>query len=229
MAHAKPTLYYNWASEHAALPLVLLIESGHEHDVELKRVDMMKGEHKTPDFLAINPNGQVPAMVDGDLRLYESGALCRYLAIKYKSKLWPVDDLHHLGPIDVAYEHIRTGAWRTHADLLWLGTWAPMITKQPKDEVALKAKVEGMDKQLAHIDANFFKESDHHMVGKSQSLADVALVVMLYYTLRSSAVDISGHKKLSAWWHHQKGHHGYKQLDENVNQFAAHFGWKPIA
>jgi glutathione S-transferase len=40
----------------------------------------MKGEHLTPEFRAINPNARVPAIRDGDFVLFESAAICRYIA-----------------------------------------------------------------------------------------------------------------------------------------------------
>ena len=59
--------------------------------VEFRRVDLTKGEHKAPAFLAINPNGKVPALEDGDVRLWESAAIMCYLADRAGSSLWPKD------------------------------------------------------------------------------------------------------------------------------------------
>jgi glutathione S-transferase len=58
---------------------------------EKVRVHMDKGEHKTPAFLAINPNGKVPALVDGPLKLFESLAMVFHLGDRYgvPSGLWP--------------------------------------------------------------------------------------------------------------------------------------------
>ena len=42
--------------------------------VEWKRVDLARGEHKRPEYLAIDPNGKVPALVDGDVTLWEAPA-----------------------------------------------------------------------------------------------------------------------------------------------------------
>ncbi|MBD2242900.1 glutathione S-transferase family protein [Nostoc sp. FACHB-888] len=50
---------------------------------EFVKLDMQAGEHLKPEYLAINPVGKVPAIVDGDFQLWESGAILLYLADKY--------------------------------------------------------------------------------------------------------------------------------------------------
>lgn len=70
--------------------------SGHSHRVELLLsllkievesidIDLMKGEQKSPEFLVKNPNGQVPAIEDGSVTLWDSNAILVYLATKYDS------------------------------------------------------------------------------------------------------------------------------------------------
>ncbi|KAG5634673.1 hypothetical protein H0H81_001136 [Sphagnurus paluster] len=61
---------------------------------ELIEVDLMKGEHKAPQFLEKQPFGQVPYIDDDGFILYESRAICRYIATKYAdqgTKLIPTD------------------------------------------------------------------------------------------------------------------------------------------
>lgn len=50
------------------------------------------GDSKKPEYLAINPNGRVPTLVDDDLVLFESMAINLYLAKTYGGALWPASD-----------------------------------------------------------------------------------------------------------------------------------------
>jgi glutathione S-transferase len=59
-------------------PHVLLYEIG--VPFALKRVERMQGAHKRPDYLKLNPNGLIPVLVDDDLVLYETAAICLHLA-----------------------------------------------------------------------------------------------------------------------------------------------------
>lgn len=70
--------------------------SGHSHRVELflsllslpferVEVDVLKGAHKQPEFLAKNPFGQIPVLEDGELTLFDSNAILVYLALRYDS------------------------------------------------------------------------------------------------------------------------------------------------
>ena len=56
-------------------------------DYELKIFTLSERKHKEPDYLAVNPNGRIPAIVDhtdsGDVRVFESGAVLLYLAEKF--------------------------------------------------------------------------------------------------------------------------------------------------
>lgn len=58
-------------------------------DWQYQPIDFSKGQHKSPEFLKINPCGKVPALTDGDLTLIESAGICMYLAQKYASHWLP--------------------------------------------------------------------------------------------------------------------------------------------
>ena len=75
---------YHYPQSRSFRPRWLLEELGVPYQVV--RVDLPAGEHKRPEYLKINPNGAVPALVDGELVLFESAAICQYLADKVPEK-----------------------------------------------------------------------------------------------------------------------------------------------
>jgi hypothetical protein len=79
MATAPPfnqLVYYTARTPNGLKPALLLEELGLKYKVE--DVDIMKNIQKEPWFLEINPNGRVPALKDGDMRVFESGAIMLY-------------------------------------------------------------------------------------------------------------------------------------------------------
>ena len=62
----------------------MLLELGVEHEQIM--VDLMSGEGKKPEFRAINPMGKIPVLVDDDVVVTETAAICAYLADKYPEK-----------------------------------------------------------------------------------------------------------------------------------------------
>ena len=73
-------LYYNPRSR-AAIAKWMLDEC--DADYEIVNIDLEKREHKAPAFLKINPAGKLPALVDGDSRVFETAAICLYLGDRF--------------------------------------------------------------------------------------------------------------------------------------------------
>jgi len=80
---------YGITESRAFRPLWLVHELGLEY--EQVPLDYRGDALKTPGYLALNPNGRIPTLVDGDLVLWESMAITLYLARRYAggSGLWP--------------------------------------------------------------------------------------------------------------------------------------------
>ncbi len=76
-------------SGHAHRALVFAKLAGITHEPVF--VDLAAGAHKTPEFLAMNPNGQVPVLEDGDVVVSDSNAILVYLARKYAPN-WIAND-----------------------------------------------------------------------------------------------------------------------------------------
>ncbi|MBI3783230.1 MAG: glutathione S-transferase family protein [Deltaproteobacteria bacterium] len=75
---------YHSAQSRSVRPRWLLEELGVPY--ELVRLNFGNQEHKAPEYMKIHPHGAVPALVDGDIKMFESAAICLYLADKYADK-----------------------------------------------------------------------------------------------------------------------------------------------
>ena len=81
-------LYYNPQSR-AVIAKWMLDECDAQY--EIVPIDFTKREHKTPEFLKINPAGKLPALEDRDAKIFETAAICLYLGDKFPAaKLAPV-------------------------------------------------------------------------------------------------------------------------------------------
>lgn len=79
--------------------------SGHGHRVrlfltlldlpfEIIELNMKAGDNRKPEYLALNPFGQVPTIQDGDITLFDSNAILVYLARRYGEASWLPEDPH---------------------------------------------------------------------------------------------------------------------------------------
>jgi glutathione S-transferase len=162
--------------------------------VTLISVDMMKGEHKSPEFLARNPNGKVPTLDDDGFLVWESNAILCYLAArKPESGLLPAD------PRGMALVQ----QW-----LQWQATtFAPSINEvmgetfyaklfgRSKDEAKYAAALEKVRRDLGVLEKTL--AGKEFLTGKL-SLADFSLVSALM--LRSAmGVDLEAFPNVKAW------------------------------
>jgi GSH-dependent disulfide-bond oxidoreductase len=90
---------YNWHTSNGRKLFIALEELGADYNTHV--INIGKDDQFTPEFLAINPNGKIPAMIDQDgpvgtpFALFESGAMLMYLADKFGKFLPPVADVRN--------------------------------------------------------------------------------------------------------------------------------------
>ena len=159
-------LYYS-AQSRAVRPRWLLEEIGATY--ELVRINLTAGEQKKPEYLAINPNGAVPTLVDGDLVLYESAAICQYLTDKFpEKKLAPAVGTPARG-LYYQWIHYAMSALEPPAVTLFMQTM-----RKPEAERDAKVIAEAQTQLAAAlkvVDAAL--EGRDYMLGKEFTTADV--------------------------------------------------------
>jgi glutathione S-transferase len=149
--------------------------------VEFVRVDLATGEQRQQPFLAINPNGKVPALEDGENRIWESNAIMGYLAHAAGSDIWPRDARQ----IDV----LRWLSWDTqhftrHAGTLYFEyIIKPALALGPPDE-AVTREATGYVLQYGHI-LNEHLRGRAWLLGDVLTIADFAVAVTLPYAERA--------------------------------------------
>ena len=188
-------LYVHPISSNARRPM--MVAKLTRHPVEVVVVDLMKREHLTPEFLALNPNHKVPTLVDGDLHLWESGAICQYIAAKAgRSDLWPTEPA---AQADVS-------RW-----MLWNHSqWSPPIAsigfekmfkkwfgQGEPDEAVIAAKLTDFGQQAAILDAHL--ASREWVAQGHLTLADIQLGCALTYA-HLIGLPISDYPHVAAWF-----------------------------
>jgi len=109
----------------------------------MEMMNILKGEHKTPEKLALNPFGQMPIMVDGDVQIAESSAILRYLAKVYAPEAYGLT-VREQAVTDWAMDWVAT----TFTPDYYKGIWYPVagFGPKPEDQEAVnKAAAEKLD------------------------------------------------------------------------------------
>lgn len=162
--------------------------------VEFVPVDLGKGEHKTPAFLAINPNGLVPVLQDEDKTLWESTAIMCYLADKAASDLWPQDERQ----IDV----IRWLSWDAfefapHAGTLYFEHVIKSRYALGAPDAAALERATDQFKRFARILDDHLTDRKY-LVGDALTVADFAVAITLPYA-DQAAIPLEDFKAIRRW------------------------------
>jgi glutathione S-transferase len=165
-------------------------------ELEEKRLDLSRGEQKTAEHLALNPNGSVPTLVDGDFVLTESRAIMQYLAsMRPESGLLPRDERARA---DVT----RWQFWDASHFSPALGTLffqkivRPMIDGSQPDSQKIDEALAGLRRFGAVLDQRL--DGKPYVVGSSLTLADLTLASSLMYAKQTDA-PLSAFPNVEAW------------------------------
>ena len=218
-------LHHAWRSSASRRVRLCLEEKGLAY--ESHPIDLAKMEHHTPEYLKINPNGVIPALMHDGRPLYESGTICEYL-----DEAFPEPPLR---PED-AYERATMRNWIRHADErignLIIFNWQHHLAKTASQwsdaELAERLKkVPSKERQEAWLRAarKPYTEEEKaaaraklvEMLGRMEktlqetawlagarySIADIALVPFvkrIEEEIAPDAVTSARHPRVTGWW-----------------------------
>lgn len=158
------------------------------------------GAQRTPEYLAINPKGRVPTLVDGDLVVTENPAIMRYLAVKHPDVgLWPREPRTDArcaewlawcsSGIHPTYSHIRRAE--------------RYATSEAARADVVETGVKATQKLWGEVDAKVAAEAGPWLLGETYSAADAYLFVFWTWA-RSPTLGIDPEGDLPAWTAHAR-------------------------
>jgi len=130
-------------------------------------VDTRKGEQHKPEYLAINPNAKVPAIVDGDATVFDSNAILLYLAEK-AGKFLPANTLKARGELLSWLMFVASGVGPFSGQAVHFRQYAP-----EKIEYALNRYMYEAQRHYGILDARLAKQP--YMVGDAYGIVDMAV------------------------------------------------------
>jgi glutathione S-transferase len=165
--------------------------------LDFEFVDITKGAQRAPAFLAINPSGRAPALVDGDFKLWETMAIMQYIAGKKPNALWPSD--------------AKSRADITHWQSWTLGHWTrdacvPMIFERfvkqflhlgPPDQAAVAKGADAYAKEATMLNGHLANHS--YLVGNTLTIADFATAAPLFYA-KQAQLPLEAYPHIRNWF-----------------------------
>jgi glutathione S-transferase len=175
---------------------------------EVKLINVYKGEGRAPEYLAINPWGKIPTLVDGELTLWESNAILQYLSEAYGDyKLWSRDPKRRA---DIS-------RWLFWESAHWQPAFVPVLSTfvgpllVSETAVPAPGRVnwshEGFQTAVKSLDAHL--KGREFIVGDELSIADLSIAGMMMY-VRPARFPFEAFPHLGAWYERIEGLEAWK-------------------
>jgi glutathione S-transferase len=166
-------------------------------DYEYNYINYFTGEHKSADFVKINPHATVPAAVDGDLKLTESNSILMYAAdISGDDTTYPKD-------LKLRADANRWLLWEAS---VWFGTnyvylveyvVKPLLGAQP-DESVIEAEAPKWNKAAGILDTRLGETGKWILPGNNPTIVDMAVASAIHLH-EAQRLPLAQHKNLTRW------------------------------
>jgi len=198
----------------AVLTLLHLLDIKHEK----KLVDLMKGEHKAPEFLEINPLGQIPAINDGGFKLWESEAIMKYLINQKKTgDLYYPSDPHSRALVDKFFPW-HHAVLRPALAKLFLAYY-PVFPKYKLDLETCKKEAEAALKTFEEI----YLKDHKYIANDILTIADLSAVNEITQTYLTTDFDYSKFPKVKEYVERCLQNPVLQQVNKPVKDFPEMF------
>ena len=164
-----------------------------ETGIEYEHIKTNFGEEsKSTEYLDVNPNGRIPALIDGDLKLCESMAINLYLAKHYAPDLYPSN------PKDEAIAH-QWSVWgisEIEPLQMQIVVQKFFVPKEKRDQSIIDNATKGLKRPLTVLDQSL--QDKEYLLSNQFSIADlnVASVMLLLVAVKT---DLSAFENVAAW------------------------------
>jgi glutathione S-transferase len=151
------------------------------------------GDSKKPEYLKVNPNGRIPALVDGDLTLFESMAINLYLAKRYDGGLQP----KALEDEAQAVQWSFWGMTEVEPPLMQVLMHRVFLPENQRDPAAAEAGVAGLQKPLGVL--NGALGGKRFLLGNDFTIADLNVASVLSIS-NYVGLDLSKFPNVARWY-----------------------------
>ncbi|XWS75308.1 hypothetical protein CRYUN_Cryun01aG0075400 [Craigia yunnanensis] len=191
-----------------------------EKDVEFEivHVDLEAEEHKTSDFLLRQPFGQVPAIEDGDFKLFESRAIIRYYAAKYEERGPNLlgNSLEGRALVD---QWLEVEAHNFNDLVYTLVLQLVVLPRMGKhgDVVLARSCEQKLEKVFDIYEQRLSNAT--YLAGDSFTLADLSHLPGIRYLVNDAGMGhlVAERKHVNAWWEAISNRSAWKKLMKLVN------------
>lgn len=183
-------LYHNPYSQHCRR-VVCLLEAA-EIPYELRPVDLGAGGHRAPEYLTINPNHQVPTLIDGNFKIHESNTILRYLCQKHGLTDWYPADLEARATVDQWLDWNQSRLSRHVIDVV-LNT---VFMGDKGDPEAIRRGQEGLADVLPVFEAGL--AAGPYLAGTAPTIADLSIASNIFHLGLAGAMPDT--PNIQAWY-----------------------------
>ena len=165
--------------------------------LDYEYLDLLKGASHTPAFLAVNPTGRTPALVDGDFKLWESNAIMQYLASQKPNTLWP-DNARTRADI-MRWQSWQLQHWSKEAcePLTFQRLVKKILNLGPPEPAVVEKATECFHREARVLDTHLSKQ--RYVAGSELTLADLSVAASIAHS-KEAAMPLEPYQNVRDWF-----------------------------